>query len=237
MSVWPPAGRARRQQSQPRRELRGRRTAGEPPKRLGNLLVGNAEALGDKAVRKAKVTKRSGVWRDPAVHRWQQSQPRRELRGRRTAGEPPKRLGNLLVGNAEALGDKAVRKAKVTKRSGVWRDPAVHRSGLDPPKDKLPANASTGANAIVAGPILPLFGGPPLQQALKLGNTLRNGSPHTGRNTPERKRTRVRRALLLGSNARSDWEGGAALLRRRTRGVQEGLRAAWQELLDPAKAG
>ena len=30
---------------------------------------------------------------------------------------------------------------------------------------------------------------------------------------------------------------GAALLRRRTRGVQEGLRAAWQELLDPAKAG
>ena len=30
---------------------------------------------------------------------------------------------------------------------------------------------------------------------------------------------------------------GAALLRRRSRGVQEGLRAAWQELLDPAKAG
>ena len=29
---------------------------------------------------------------------------------------------------------------------------------------------------------------------------------------------------------------GAALLRRRSRGVQEGLRAAWQELLDPAKA-
>ena len=32
-------------------------------------------------------------------------------------------------------------------------------------------------------------------------------------------------------------EGVRALLRRRTRGVQEGLRAAWQELLDPAKAG
>ena len=31
-------------------------------------------------------------------------------------------------------------------------------------------------------------------------------------------------------------ELGAALLRRRSRGVQEGLRAAWQELLDPAKA-
>ena len=30
---------------------------------------------------------------------------------------------------------------------------------------------------------------------------------------------------------------GAALLRRGSRGVQEGLRAAWQELLDPAKAG
>ena len=29
---------------------------------------------------------------------------------------------------------------------------------------------------------------------------------------------------------------GAALLHRRSRGVQEGLRAAWQELLDPAKA-
>ena len=29
---------------------------------------------------------------------------------------------------------------------------------------------------------------------------------------------------------------GAALLCRRSRGVQEGLRAAWQELLDPAKA-
>ena len=30
---------------------------------------------------------------------------------------------------------------------------------------------------------------------------------------------------------------GAALFRRRSRNVQEGLRAAWQELLDPAKAG
>ncbi len=28
-----------------------------------------------------------------------------------------------------------------------------------------------------------------------------------------------------------------ALFRRRSREVQEGLRAAWQELLDPAKAG
>ena len=31
--------------------------------------------------------------------------------------------------------------------------------------------------------------------------------------------------------------GGAALFRRRSREVQKGLRAAWQELLDPAKAG
>ena len=34
----------------------------------------------------------------------------------------------------------------------------------------------------------------------------------------------------------TDTAMGAALLRRRSRGVQEGLRAAWQELLDPAKA-
>ena len=34
----------------------------------------------------------------------------------------------------------------------------------------------------------------------------------------------------------SGFSEGAALLRRRSRGVQEGLRAAWQELLDPAKA-
>ena len=35
---------------------------------------------------------------------------------------------------------------------------------------------------------------------------------------------------------RQEKQMGAALLRRRSRGVQEGLRAAWQELLDPAKA-
>ena len=84
--------------------------------------------------------------------RRQQSQPRRQLRGRRTADEPPKRLGNRLVGNADALGDEAVRVAKVTKPGGVWRDPAVRRSGLNAAKDELPANASAGANAIVAGP-------------------------------------------------------------------------------------
>ena len=38
------------------------------------------------------------------------------------------------------------------------------------------------------------------------------------------------------STSRGEWQKGAALLRRRSRGVQEGLRAAWQELLDPAKA-
>ena len=38
---------------------------------------------------------------------------------------------------------------------------------------------------------------------------------------------RLRRQTLLG----------AALLRRRASEVQEGLRAAWQELFDPAKAG
>ena len=38
-------------------------------------------------------------------------------------------------------------------------------------------------------------------------------------------------------DAKTHFAKGAALLRRRTRGVQEGLRAAWQELLDPAKAG
>ena len=37
-------------------------------------------------------------------------------------------------------------------------------------------------------------------------------------------------------NAAYNADEGAALLRRRSRGVQEGLRAAWQELLDPAKA-
>ena len=37
-------------------------------------------------------------------------------------------------------------------------------------------------------------------------------------------------------HAASHFDLGAALLRRRSRGVQEGLRAAWQELLDPAKA-
>ena len=42
-----------------------------------------------------------------------------------------------------------------------------------------------------------------------------------------------RRAVEVDSEIRL----GAALLRRRSRGVQEGLRAAWQELLDPAKAG
>ena len=86
--------------------------------------------------------------------RHQEGQPRRQLRGRRTAGEPPKRLGNRLVSNANALGDEAVRVAKVTKPGRVWRYPAVHRSGLDPTKDELPGNASAGANAIVAGPPL-----------------------------------------------------------------------------------
>ena len=86
--------------------------------------------------------------------RQQQSQPRQQLRGRRTAGEPPKRLGNRLVGNADTLGDETVRVAKATKPSGVWRDRAVHRRGLDPTKGELTANASAGANAIVAGPPL-----------------------------------------------------------------------------------
>ena len=36
---------------------------------------------------------------------------------------------------------------------------------------------------------------------------------------------------------RSGAEEGAALFRRRTSEVEERLRAAWQELLDPATAG
>ena len=44
-----------------------------------------------------------------------------------------------------------------------------------------------------------------------------------------------RRIDDLGTRV-DDLGTGAALLRRRSRGVQEGLRAAWQELLDPAKA-
>ena len=86
--------------------------------------------------------------------RRRKSQPRRQLRGRRTAGEPPKRLGNRLVGNADTLGDEAIRVAKFTKPSGAWRYRAVHRRSLDPAKGELPGNASAGANAIVAGPPL-----------------------------------------------------------------------------------
>ena len=46
---------------------------------------------------------------------------------------------------------------------------------------------------------------------------------------------RAVRSAAVG-DAASALVRGAALLRRRSRGVQEGLRAAWQELLDPAKA-
>jgi CRISPR-associated protein Csx17 len=45
-------------------------------------------------------------------------------------------------------------------------------------------------------------------------------------------------APLLGSGGNDGSRDlGAALFRRRSREVQEGLRAAWRELLDPAKAG
>ena len=114
--------------------------------------------------------------------RQQQSQPRRQLRGRRTTGEPPKRLGNRLVGNADALGDEAVRVAKVTKPGGAWRYPAVHRSGLDPAEDELPANASAGANAIVAGP-----------PCLSLTESTVYGRP---RGLPKRRSARPRRSVV-----------------------------------------
>ncbi len=42
--------------------------------------------------------------------------------------------------------------------------------------------------------------------------------------------------LFIRDLPRLSVDMGAALLRRRSRGVQEGLRAVWQELLDPAKA-
>ena len=46
----------------------------------------------------------------------------------------------------------------------------------------------------------------------------------------------VRSSEAAKASASRSRRTGAALLRRRTRGGQEGLRAAWRELLDPAKA-